>query len=212
MPDETISQNWTNQSLANLESGGGPSSLTPGSAGLQGVSFQTFDPLYGGAQALYTVAAGLSGSLMGVLMSTGDPFTSKGVTVDFGTVSSTTFTLACAAMVNASNGDLAAVTADFSATAVTGMFSMYWSGDSDSNAVGVKFANASYYVAIGLTWTGTAPQLLSLSAPAVNVGLTQPKLRSAILATGLVAATPPSTAVTLSAMTTNTSLPYIQVI
>jgi hypothetical protein len=207
MPDETIVQNWTCQTLPNLESGSGPSSLTGGSAGLQGVSFHTFDPLYGGAGAVFPSAA----SVIGTLFTASDPFTSKGLQVDI-TGAGTAVTLLCALLVNASNGDLAAVTVDYSASIATGMFPMYWTGDTDSNAVGLKFSSGSYYMAVGAVATTTLPSLLALTATAANVGLLQPKLRNAVLATGLTAGTPPSAALTMSGMTSSSYVPYIQVI
>lgn len=211
MPDQTISTNWTNQSLPNLEQSGGSGQAEnildcPSVPSLNNGLWESFDPKLG-TPALVNVT---SGTLYGSLFNVTDPVTTKGMNVYVGAAG--TASLSGCVVVDATTGNIVLSGAG---TTLTGssLNSFNWSGDTDSNAVGVGLREGTYYASFWSVWS-VQPTLLASATGSLgtyaNLGDAVPStlpavnpLRVAILKASLAAA--PVSASTLVTSETATS-------
>jgi hypothetical protein len=223
MPDETISTAWSAQSnTLNLQQSGGSAEeglLGDASApSANGAIWESFDPSIG-TPALVNVT---SGTLYGVQFNVSDPLTTRGLQVYVGTAG--TASLSGCDLINVATGNVALASAG---TTLTGsqLNPFYWSGDTDSNAVGVVLNPGNYYASFWSVWS-VQPTLLASATGAlgtyVNVGTAvpttlpapaaTPALRAAILKASLAAAPVSASTLVTSETATGALMLYFSLI
>lgn len=221
MPDQTISTNWTNQSLPNLEQSGGSGQAEsildcPSVPSLNGALWESFDPAIQVGSLSSTL---VSGTLYGVAFGVTDPTTTKGMNVYIGAAG--TATLSGCVVVDLTTGNIVLAGSGTSFTA-TSLNPYYWSGDADSDAVGVTLREGAYYAGFWSVFTGSPTFLTQATALSsyANLGTAAPAslpapagtppLRFAVLKTSLSAAPVSATTLVTSASVTNAFVPYLQ--